>query len=177
MIATAFPSLYACSFVSLLQVQTKFFLAVKVFPSCSIRSSPSGIWQIMAFIIGGPAVFDPGCMMTSRIETVLKPGMMDGVSPSYSRTTTPGHGVVSLKPVVCAAVGLTTATEAAASPIANADLRSTLVIALLHYLKGLKMRAASSGRHVGFIFRSALVPTDGIGAAAWHVLLTALAVC
>jgi hypothetical protein len=60
----------------------KFFLAVKVFPSCSIRSSPSGIWQIMAFIIGGPIVFDPGCMMTSRIETVLKPGMSDGVSPS-----------------------------------------------------------------------------------------------
>jgi ABC transporter substrate binding protein len=60
MIATTFPSLYACSFVSLLQVQTKFFLAVNVFPSCSIRSSPSGIWQIMAFIIGGPAVFDPG---------------------------------------------------------------------------------------------------------------------
>jgi hypothetical protein len=26
--------------------------------------------------------FDPGCMMTSRIETVLKPGMRDGVSPS-----------------------------------------------------------------------------------------------
>jgi hypothetical protein len=43
---------------------------------------PSGIWQIMAFIIGGPIVFDPGCMMTSRIETVLKPGMRDGVSPS-----------------------------------------------------------------------------------------------
>ena len=63
-------------------IQTKFFLAVKVFPSCSIRSSPSGIWQIMAFIIGGPAVFDPGCIMTSRIETVLKPGMRDGVSPS-----------------------------------------------------------------------------------------------
>src|SRR5258708_6181996 len=79
----------------------------------------------------GAAVFDPGCMITSRIETVLKPGMRDGVSPSYARTTTPGHGVVSLKPVVCAAVGFTTATEAAASPIANADLRSTLVIALL----------------------------------------------
>ena len=43
---------------------------------------PSGIWQITAFIIGGAAVFDPGCIMTSRIETVLKPGMMDGVSPS-----------------------------------------------------------------------------------------------
>src|SRR6266446_5402050 len=140
MMATTRPSLNACSFVSLLQVQTKSFLAVNVFASCSIRSSPSVIWQTMAFIIGGAAVFDPGCMMTSRIDTVLKPGMMDGVSPSYSRTT---------------------ATEAAASPIANADLRSTLVIALLHYLKGLKMRAASSGRHVGFIFRSALVPTDG----------------
>jgi hypothetical protein len=43
---------------------------------------PSVIWQTMAFIIGGPAVFDPGCMMTSSIETVLKPGMRDGVSPS-----------------------------------------------------------------------------------------------
>jgi hypothetical protein len=41
MIATTLPSLNACSFVSLLQVQTKFFLAVKVLPSCSIRSSPS----------------------------------------------------------------------------------------------------------------------------------------
>jgi hypothetical protein len=48
----------------------------------AIRSSPSVIWQTMAFIIGGPAVFDPGCMMTSSIETVLKPGMRDGVSPS-----------------------------------------------------------------------------------------------
>ena len=57
---------------------------------------PSVIWQTMAFIIGGPMVFDPGCIMISRIETILKPGMMDGVSPSYSRTTTPGHGVVSL---------------------------------------------------------------------------------
>jgi hypothetical protein len=25
--------------------------------------SPSVIWQTMAFGIGGPAVFDPGCMM------------------------------------------------------------------------------------------------------------------
>src|SRR5207253_5581551 len=81
-IATTFPSLYACSFVSLLQVQAKFFLAVKVFPSCSIRSSPSAIWQTMAFSIGGPIVFDPGCIMRSRIETVLKPGLMDGVSLS-----------------------------------------------------------------------------------------------
>ena len=30
----------------------------------------------------GASVFDPGCIMTSRIETVLKPGMMDAVSPS-----------------------------------------------------------------------------------------------
>src|SRR6266566_9948428 len=96
MIATTLPGLDTCSFVSLLQVHTKFFLAVKVLPSCSTRSSPSVIWQTMGFIIGGPIVFDAGCMMTSRIETVLKPGMMDGVSPSYARTTTPGHGVVSL---------------------------------------------------------------------------------
>jgi hypothetical protein len=34
-----------CSFVSLLQVHTKSFLAVNVFPSCSTRSSPSVIWQ------------------------------------------------------------------------------------------------------------------------------------
>jgi hypothetical protein len=32
----------------------------------------------MAFGIGGPAVFDPGCMMMSRMETVLKPGIRDG---------------------------------------------------------------------------------------------------
>ncbi len=41
---------------------------------------PSVIWQTMAFIIGGPAVFDPGCMMMSRSWTFLKPGMMAGVS-------------------------------------------------------------------------------------------------
>jgi hypothetical protein len=58
MMAATRPSLNACSFVSLLQVQTKSFLAVNVFPSCSIRSSPSVIWQTMAFGIGGPAVFD-----------------------------------------------------------------------------------------------------------------------
>ena len=33
MIATTLPSLNACSFVSLLQVQQKFFFAVKVLPS------------------------------------------------------------------------------------------------------------------------------------------------
>jgi hypothetical protein len=33
-IATTLPSLAACSIVPLLQVQTKFFLAVKVLPSC-----------------------------------------------------------------------------------------------------------------------------------------------
>jgi hypothetical protein len=35
---------------------------------------PSVIWQTMAFIIGGPMVFDPGCMMMSRSWTFLKPG-------------------------------------------------------------------------------------------------------
>src|SRR6266550_1468232 len=59
-IATTLPSLNACSFVSLLQVQTKFFLAVKVFSSCTTRNSPSVIWQTMAFIMGGAIVFDPG---------------------------------------------------------------------------------------------------------------------
>jgi len=39
--ATTLPSLKACSFVSLLQVHTKFFLPVKTFPSWSRRSSPS----------------------------------------------------------------------------------------------------------------------------------------
>jgi len=31
--------------------------------------------------IGGPIVFDPGCMMMSRSETVLNPGIIDGLSP------------------------------------------------------------------------------------------------
>jgi hypothetical protein len=63
-------------------------------------------------------VFDPGCMMRSRIETVLKPGTMDGVSPSYARTTTPGHGVVSF--VARGLRSFTTAAEAAANPRATA---------------------------------------------------------
>ena len=42
---------------------------------------PLGDMADLAFIIGGASVFDPGCIMTSRIETVLKPGMMDAVSP------------------------------------------------------------------------------------------------
>src|SRR5947208_15539201 len=63
MIATTFPSLNACSFVPLLQVQTKFFFAVKVFPSCSSRISPSVIWQSMAFSIGALIVVDTGCIM------------------------------------------------------------------------------------------------------------------
>src|SRR5712671_3667880 len=45
------------------------------------------------------------------------------------RTTTPGQGLVSFPDrasVVCAATGLTTAAEAAANPIFNADLRSEL---------------------------------------------------
>jgi hypothetical protein len=37
-VATALLTLDESSFVSLLQVQTKFFLAVNVFPSCSTRS-------------------------------------------------------------------------------------------------------------------------------------------
>src|SRR3989442_12270453 len=80
-IATMFPSLNACSFVPFPQVQTWSFLAVKVLPSCTSRSSPSVIWQTMASFIGLPALFDPGCMMMSRIETLLKPGMMAGPSP------------------------------------------------------------------------------------------------
>jgi hypothetical protein len=36
----------------------------------------------MGFIIGGPAVFDPGCIMTSRIKTVLNPGMSEEVAES-----------------------------------------------------------------------------------------------
>ena len=84
-IATTLLTLDACSFVFLLQVQTKFFLAVNVFSSCSIRSSPSAMWQTMAFSIGGLMVFDPGCMMTSRSWTFLKPGMMAGVSLARRR--------------------------------------------------------------------------------------------
>src|SRR5207302_10972683 len=45
MMATARLSLNAVSFVPLLQVQAKFFLPVKLLPSCSRRSSPSRIWQ------------------------------------------------------------------------------------------------------------------------------------
>jgi hypothetical protein len=51
MIATTLPSLAACSIVPLLQVQTKSFLAVNGLPSCTSRSSPSVIWQTIAFII------------------------------------------------------------------------------------------------------------------------------
>src|SRR2546427_7910678 len=39
--ATTLPSLNACSFVFFAQVQTWFFFAVKVLPSCTSRSSPS----------------------------------------------------------------------------------------------------------------------------------------
>src|SRR6266571_6580317 len=81
MMATARLSLKAISFVPLLQVQAKFFLAVKLLPSCSRRISPSRIWQTIGFGIGGPAVFDPGCMMMSRMETVLKPDIIAGLSP------------------------------------------------------------------------------------------------
>jgi hypothetical protein len=31
------------------------------------------MWHTIGLGIGGPAVFDPGCMMMSRIETVLNP--------------------------------------------------------------------------------------------------------
>jgi hypothetical protein len=41
----------------------------------------SRIWHTIGLGIGGPAVFDPGCMMMSRIETVLNPGIRDGLSP------------------------------------------------------------------------------------------------
>src|SRR5712691_4430068 len=131
--ATTVPSLNTCSLVSLLQVQTTCFLAVKVFSSCTTRNSPSVIWQTMACIMGGPILFDPGCTMMSRIETVLKPGMRDGLSP-YARCTTPGHNVVSLPTFVstgCEAAGFTTAAEATANPMANADLRLTFLIGSL----------------------------------------------
>lgn len=82
MIATTFPSLNACSFVSLLQVHIKFFLTVKVFPSCPIRSSPRDVADHAIHHRRTPWIFDPGCMMMSRIETILKPRMRDGVSPS-----------------------------------------------------------------------------------------------
>src|SRR6516164_2865442 len=98
-----------------------------------IRISPSRMWHTIALGIGGPAVFDPGCMMMSRIETVLNPGIKDGLSP-YLRITTPGQGLVSV-PVrasaVCAAASRTNPAEAAAKPIFNADLRSSLFIDVL----------------------------------------------
>jgi hypothetical protein len=40
------------------------------------------MWQTIGFIIGGAAIFDPGCMMTSRIDTVPKPGTRAGVRAS-----------------------------------------------------------------------------------------------
>ena len=78
-------------------------------------------------------VLEPGCMMMSRIKTVLKPGIMAGLSP-YVRTTTPGQGDVSLPASasgVCAAAGFAIAAEAAANPITNADLRSIFFIDVL----------------------------------------------
>src|SRR5437016_1689406 len=87
----------------------------------------------MASFMGGPIVFDPGGMMMSRIETVLKPGMMDGLSP-YARCTTPGYSVVSVPTfgsTGCEATGFTIAADAAANPIANADLRLTFLIGSL----------------------------------------------
>src|SRR5882672_1484584 len=96
MITTALVSLNDCSNEPLLQVQATFFLVTKGLPSLSWRSSPSSIWQIMSFGIGIVPVFDPGCMMTSRIETVLKPGMTDGFCAAYARCTTPGYGDVSV---------------------------------------------------------------------------------
>src|SRR5205807_3352953 len=83
MMATARLSLKAVSFVPLLQVQAKFFLPVKLFPSCSRRSSPSRIWQTMAFIIGSPTglPLDPGCTLMSRLDTALHLGISDGLPP------------------------------------------------------------------------------------------------
>src|SRR5262249_33830928 len=130
-IATTRPSLNACSFVSLLQVQTKSFLAVNVLPSCSTRSSPSVIWQIMAFIIGGAMVFDPGCMMMSRIETVLKPEISDGASPSYDRTTTPGQGVSSEDGLPLRLPWRSPPAQTTGHPRATADLRSIFFIGVL----------------------------------------------
>jgi hypothetical protein len=72
------PIVVRLLFCVLVAGPNKVFLAVKVFPSCSIRSSPRG-WGRSWHSSLGPAVFDSGCIMTSRIETVLKPGMRDGV--------------------------------------------------------------------------------------------------
>src|SRR6516165_9943628 len=102
---------------------TKFFLPVTTLPSWSRRSSPSRIWQIIGFAVGGASVLDPGCMMTSRIDTVLKPGIVEGFSPYLTHS---GHGLVSV--LVCEAAGFTMMVEAAANPIANAERRSTLSI-------------------------------------------------
>src|SRR6516162_10231824 len=91
------------------------------------------MWHTIGLGIGGPAAFDPGCMMMSRIETVLNPGINAGLSP-YLRITTPGKGLVSVPvraSVVCAAASRTSPAEAAASPIFNADLRLILFIDVL----------------------------------------------
>src|SRR6516162_7023090 len=91
------------------------------------------MWHTIGLGIGGPAVFDPGCMMMSRIETVLNPGIRDGLSP-YLRITTPGQGLVSVPvraSVVCAAASRIAAAEAAAKPNFNADRRSILFIDVL----------------------------------------------
>src|SRR6266699_2425487 len=95
-IPTTFPSLYACSFVSLLQVQAKFFLAVKVFPSCSIRSSPSAIWQTMAFIIGGPAVFDPGWVKLGNRDASAYPSKAEQRTPPANFAEVPKGDIGTL---------------------------------------------------------------------------------
>src|SRR3989442_15106029 len=103
--ATTLPSLNACSFVLFAQVQTWFFFAVKVLPSCTSRSSPSVMWQTMAFFIGLLAVFDPGCMMMSRMETVLKFGMIAG-NAKASRPEVPPLGLELLSADVPSRVAL-----------------------------------------------------------------------
>src|SRR5215467_9474269 len=117
------------------------------------------MWHTIGLGIGGPAVFDPGCMMISRIETVLDPGINDGLSP-YLRITTPGQGLVSVPvraSVVCAATSRANPAEAAAKPIFNADLRSILSIrcpprcypTLLSELSSQRVRCGGSLRLLG----------------------------
>jgi hypothetical protein len=48
------------------------------------KRSPDNVRQDecwFSHIIGMVPLFDPGCMMKSLNETVLKPGISDGVSP------------------------------------------------------------------------------------------------
>src|SRR5205823_11369163 len=79
MIATLPPVFSVSSGRPLLQLHTSPFLATNSMPGpCLIWSSPSAQWQTMSFVIPGFDVFAFGWYTTSRIETVLYGGIIDG---------------------------------------------------------------------------------------------------